>query len=156
MWLRIMDGNQAWIAMLRRIPTNLHDSLALGLTTGSEIVVQKIDKLEPDFMIIRGRLAGTLDSGRVILIPYSQLTFFAVQKNLKDNEIEAIFGKGAPVGVADIPVSDAPRQDTPALEPVEELEPEQPTVEDEAPAKRSNAQRSALVAKLRSQLKDGK
>lgn len=156
MWLRIMDGNQAWIAMLRRIPTNLHDSLALGLTTGSEIVVQKIDKLEPDFMIIRGRLAGTQDSGRVILIPYSQLTFFAVQKNLKDNEIEAIFGKGPPVGVADIAASDAPRQDTPALEPVEELEPEQPTVEDEAPAKRSNAQRSALVAKLRSQLKDGK
>ena len=150
-----MDGNQAWIAMFRRIPTNLHDSLALGLTTGSEIVIQKIDKLEPDFMIIRGRLAGTQDSGRVVLIPYAQLTFVAVQKNLKDNEVEAIFGKGAPVGTADLPT---PAESTPASEPEpaeEAVEVQQPAEQTES-TKRSTAQRSALLAKLRTQLKDGK
>ena len=151
-----MDGNQAWIAMFRRIPANLHDSLALGLTTGSEIVVQRIDKLEPDFMIIRGRLAGTQDSGRVVLIPYAQLTFVAIQKNLKDNEVEAIFGKGAAVGTADLIFAQAPTNDSPGPDPSEEPAPAEPAAEEAEPAKRSTAQRSALVAKLRNQLKDGK
>ncbi len=143
--------------MFGRIPTNLHDSLALGLTTGSEIVVQKIDKLEPDFMIIRGRLAGTQDAGRVVLIPYAQLTFVAIQRNLKDNEVEAIFGKGAAIGVAVMPVAAAAPEATPTSEPAEEEIPEEtPPADDSAPAKRSTAQRSALVAKLRNQLKDGK
>ena len=79
-----MQANQAWIGLFRRIPVDLHDTLALGLTTGSEIVVQKIVKLEPDFMIIRGRLAGTQDTGRLVMVPYPQLTFVAIQRDLKD------------------------------------------------------------------------
>ncbi|MSU78740.1 MAG: hypothetical protein EXS16_11685 [Gemmataceae bacterium] len=151
-----MDGNQAWIAMFRRIPADLHHSLALGLTTGSEIVVQRIDKLEPDFMIIRGRLAGTQDSGRVVLIPYSQLTFVAIQKNLKDDEVEAIFGKGAPVGIADRVLAVPAPSDTPVPESSDQPAPGEPAAEEAESAKRSTSQRSALVAKLRNQLKDPK
>src|SRR2546423_9917533 len=89
-----MQANQAWITLFRRIPSDLHDALALGMATGAEIVVQKIVKLEPDFMMIRGRLAGTQDSGRVVFIPYPQLTYVAVQRALTDAESEAIFGHG--------------------------------------------------------------
>jgi hypothetical protein len=145
-----MQVNQAWIGLFRRIPANLEDAVALGLTTGSEIVVQKIVKLEPDFMIIRGRLAGTQDSGRIVMIPYVQLTFVALQKPLMDTEVEAIFGKGAPVVAAALP-SAPPSSDVPA----EQAEPEPVSESRTGRAKKpEQASKTVLLAKLRDRLKE--
>jgi len=145
----LMNANEAWIAMIRRIPGSLHDAIALGLTTGVEIVVQKIVRLEPDFMILRGRLAGTQDTGRAILVPYAQLTFVAITRELKDPELEEIFGKAAPAAIADAPA--APAHAAPA-EPVSEAKPETPPPE--PPKKPEPASRASLVAKLRERIKD--
>ena len=100
-----MHGNESWIAMFRRMPIDLHDVMAVGITTGDEIVLQRILKLEPEFMIILGRLAGTQDNGRLIIIAYAQLTYMAISRKLMDNEIGLIFGKdtegfAAPIGAA--------------------------------------------------------
>lgn len=142
-----MQANQAWIELFRRIPTSMQDSLALGLTTGSEIVVQKIVRLDPDFMVIRGRLAGTQDAGRLVMIPYVQLTFVAVQRELKDAEVEAMFGKSAPV--ADVPpIPEMPPESAAAV-----VEPA-PPAEVEPTKKSATHSRTALVAKLRERLKD--
>jgi hypothetical protein len=143
-----MQADQAWIAMFRRIPASLHEVLALGLTTGAEIVVQKIVKLEPDFMIIRGRLAGTQDAGRIVMIPYSQLTFVALLRDLKEAEIESIFGKGAPSVAAELPSAET--ESTPQ-EPVAEAS--EPAATD--PAKKSGTiSRGSMLAKLRERMKD--
>ena len=144
--------------MFRRIPANLQDTLALGLTTGAEIVVQKIIKLEPDFMIVRGRVAGSQDSGRIVLVPYPELTFVAIQRFLKDAEVESIFGKGAPTSVAEMdltPVDDAALVDSPPETPAEDATVNEATAEVN-PAKKSDAvSKTALLAKLRERLKDG-
>lgn len=148
-----MQENQAWIALFRRIPANLHDVLSLGLTTGSEIVIQKIVKLEPDFMIIRGRLAGTQDSGRIVMVPYNQLTFVAIGKHLLDTDVEAIFGKGAPVVAADMPSPPAERAESLPEQPAE---PEQPVSESQTKRnkKPEQASKTVLLAKLRERLKE--
>jgi hypothetical protein len=154
-----MQANDSWIAMFRRIPANLQDTLSLGLTTGAEIVVQKIIKLEPDFMIVRGRVAGTQDTGRIALIPYAELTYVAIQRFLKDPEVEAIFGKGGPATAADMVLSsveDAPLgESTPEAPAAEDA-----TVNDPPPAvnpakKPESTSKTALLAKLRERLKDG-
>jgi hypothetical protein len=127
--------------------------LALGLTTGSEIVVQKIVRLEPDFMVIRGRLAGTQDTGRIVVIPYAQLTFVAVQKHLQDQEVEGIFGKTA--------IPDGNEVAPPSAEPAPQTAPE-PEKVNESPAavnpikKPEAASKAILLAKLRDRLKAGK
>ncbi len=100
-----MQGNESWIAMFRRVPVDLHDVMAVGITTGDEIVLQKILKMEPEFMIILGRLAGTQDNGRLIIIAYAQLTYMAISRKLMDHEIHQIFGQdtegfAAPIGAA--------------------------------------------------------
>ena len=149
-----MQENQTWIPLFRRIPANLQDQLALGLTTGAEIVVQKIVKLEPDFMIIRGRLAGTQDSGRIVMIPYSELTFVALTKLLLDAEVEAIFGKGAATGLADMPATDG--KTTVTEPPAEKAEPE-PAVNESRSGrskKPEQASKTVLLAKLRDRLKE--
>jgi hypothetical protein len=149
-----MQANEAWIALFRRIPTELQENLALGLTTGAEIVVQKIVKLDADFMIIRGRLAGTQDTGRLVMVPYPQLTFVAIARILKDPEIEAIFGKGAAPAVVEMPTPEAEAPaaaETPA-EPAPVSEPPPPV----APPKKPPTQvsKSVLLAKVRERLKE--
>src|SRR5262249_7599624 len=81
----------SWIALLRRIPIQYHDSLAFSLTTGGEIVVQSLLRLERDFVSLRGRLSGSQDSGRVLILPYSQIVSLALQRRITDTEANAIF-----------------------------------------------------------------
>lgn len=141
-----MHANDAWIGIFRRIPDSLHDVLALGLTTGAEIIVQKIIRLDPEFMMIRGRLSGTQDTGRIVMIPYQQLTFVAIQRYLVDTEVEAIFGKGAAPGVIAVPTAAEP-----AAEAATVNEPPLPV---NAPKKPEAVSKAMLLAKLRDRLKE--
>ena len=147
-----MNENQAWITLFRRIPAELHDVLALGMTTGAEIVIQKIIKLEPDFMTIRGRLAGTQDTGRVIMVPYNKLTFVAVQRDLKDAEIESIFGKAGPV--ADLAAAPKAEPKPEAAEPAEPATTKEAAAPVNGPKKPAPLSKSALLARLRDRLKE--
>lgn len=150
-----MQENQAWIALFRRIPAALHDALALGLATGAEIVLQKIVKLEPDFMIIRGRLAGTQDSGRIVMVPYNKLTFVAIPKFLPDAEVEAIFGKGAPPALADIPSAAVEDAAIGSEVPAENADTQPEATETQAVRKKpEQASKTVLLAKLRDRLKE--
>ena len=148
-----MQANQAWIALFQRIPIDLHDTLALGMATGAEIVVQRIVKLEPDFMIIRGRLAGTQDTGRVVMVPYPQLTFVAIQRDLTDSDVEGIFGKGAPPGPAGLPPMQSAAKAMP--EPEDQRVVAADSKEEVAAKKKPEAvSKTVLLAKLRERLKD--
>ena len=89
-----MNANEAWIAVFRRIPENMHDGLTVGLRSGVEIAIQTILKLEPDFIIMRGRLTGTQEGGKILMMPYAEMTVLSIARPMKDTEVEAIFGKG--------------------------------------------------------------
>jgi hypothetical protein len=137
-----------WINLFSRIPANLHDSLALILVTGSELVVQKFIKLDSEFIVLRGRMAGTTDGGRVVVLPYQQLVAFAFTKRMTDPEVEAIFGEGGAqfaAALAAIPdTADAPAETAPT---VPAADPEVNT-----PAKAAMPSKSMLLAKLRARL----
>jgi hypothetical protein len=148
-----MHANEFWIALFRRIPSNLHDSLSLGLTTGTEIVVLKIIRLESEFMITRGRVAGTSDPSRIIMIPYSQFTHVSITRELSEADVDAIFGKGDTP-----PVMAIPGQAESAVQPAAPA-PEFATVNDapagvNPPKKKDAPSKTILLAKLRDRLKD--
>jgi hypothetical protein len=105
-----MQGT-SWITLFRRIPANLHDGLILSLTTGSEVVVQRFIKLDPDVMLLRGRMAGTQDSGRVVILPYSYLVAINFTRRIGDAEVETIFGKNTQPFAANITLSPAGEED---------------------------------------------
>jgi hypothetical protein len=151
-----MQGT-SWISFFRRIPVNLHDCLALTVTTGAEIVLQRIVKLEDDFAIVRGRMAGTQDGGRVVVLPYALLVSVAFNRRMTDVEVQAIFGEATPMAapidlsaVADAAIAEPAPEETPA---------EDAAVEEEArptPAKPPiMPSKSVLLAKLRARLADG-
>ncbi|MCS7046216.1 MAG: hypothetical protein NZO58_07660 [Gemmataceae bacterium] len=82
----------AWINLFRRIPANLQDSVAVGLVTGAEVVVQQIYKLEDDFVMLRGRMAGSNADARLMIVPYSHMTLIAINRRLTPVEAKALLG----------------------------------------------------------------
>ena len=88
--------NSAWVALLRLLPPAAHANLMLVTTIGQEIAIQDVLRMEPDYLMIRGRMAGTTDAGRVFMIPYSSIHYLAFQKAMKVEEVNAVFN-GTPV-----------------------------------------------------------
>src|SRR5438093_8405671 len=71
-----MQGS-SWIALFERIPTKYHDAIALNLVTGAEIMMQSLLRLENDYAIMRGRMAGSTDAGKVLILPYDHIVNLA-------------------------------------------------------------------------------
>lgn len=148
----------AWTALFRRIPVELHDSLALVTNTTLEILVQSILRLEDDYLILRGRVAGTSDAGRIILVPFDQLTFVGCNKRMMDPEVEALFGAEhfpAPdpepaQATTEAPPASAPLQEAPA--PSALAQAPEPSGNSPTPARPAPVSKSVLLARLRQRL----
>jgi hypothetical protein len=86
-----MQGS-AWIALLRLIPAEQIENLALALTSGTEISIQSIIRFEPDYFVIRGRLVGTTDEHAFFIVPFDRINHVTLQRSIKEPEVRAMFG----------------------------------------------------------------
>jgi hypothetical protein len=82
----------AWITLLKRIPPAQHNILTLKTLCGTEINLQNILLLEPEYAVIRGRLAATTETGRVYFIPYDQINYVGFAKEIKEDQVRDLFG----------------------------------------------------------------
>ena len=116
----------AWVKLLRHIPASEQSSLVVVTTSGREIAIQCLLRIDPECVALRGRLAGSTDAGRVFFVPYSQIDYFGLQQALKEAEFHELFGKleslsaePPPAGPEPTePISPAPAQLTPPRTPV--------------------------------------
>jgi hypothetical protein len=136
----------SWVTLIRRIPANLHDGLVLTLTTGAEVVVQRFVKLEAEYAILCGRMAGTQDNGRIVVLPYSNLVAVNVTRRLTEPETEAIFGKDTEAFAAAAPIGGEPGEHANGAADEEGTE--------EQAAKPAMPSKTALLKKLRERLRD--
>jgi hypothetical protein len=60
---------------------------------GVEISIASLVRVEDEFAVIKGRLSGSQDSGRVFFIPYKNIEYFGYTNPVKDEDYEALFGK---------------------------------------------------------------
>jgi hypothetical protein len=81
-----------WKALLHRIPEEMLDNLVLATGQGTEINVQALLRMEEEVVILRGRIAGSNDTGKVFLLPYEHLDHIAFQRPLTDAQLEQAFG----------------------------------------------------------------
>src|SRR5207248_3086795 len=91
---------------------------------------QSILRLENEFAILRGRMAGSTDAGRVIILPYHQIVNLAFSKRMLEPEVKSIFGEcmptlagGAEQAPAGETASDTVADETPELEGENTVEP---------------------------------
>jgi hypothetical protein len=160
-----MQGG-AWVGLLRRIPASLHDCLNLMTTTGTEIVLQRLIRLERDFLVALGRPSGTTDQPKVIVVPYDQMTYLSFGKRMTDEEIQSALGNpgvaGSSVETAAAPepddasyageTVDFPREATPAAAASEPTPAPEPAGNGKTAAKMAPPSKSILLARLRERL----
>jgi hypothetical protein len=82
----------AWEALLRHIPSEMHQNLMLVTTSGTEVAIQTILRIDREFMAFKGRLAGSQEAGRLFFIPFTQIDYLGFQKTVKDTEYAQWFG----------------------------------------------------------------
>jgi hypothetical protein len=82
----------AWATLLRCIPPEQHNILMVVTRCGTEIALQNILRLDDEVLAIRGRLAGSQDSGRLYFVPLDNIDYFGFNRMVKDEEYAAMFG----------------------------------------------------------------
>jgi hypothetical protein len=149
-----MQGS-AWFSILQKIPPAQHDNLVLMTNTGLEIVLQGILRIEPEFLVARGRMAGTTDTGRMLFLPFDQITYLGFHKRVTEAEVRAMFDSpGLPFSTAAAkaePGASAPEEAPVGEEPAPS--PGTPAAP-AAPVKPAPPSKTTLLARLRSRLQN--
>ncbi len=149
----------AWMHLFRHIPAQQQSILVLVTTTGMEIMVHSIIRLEMEFVVLRGRLSGSTEAGRIYFMPYDQISNLAINQLLKETEVHALFGDQPQekVGAARPAAPVAQEQPAPEQHPLEpeavasgQPEPASPL----KPAAVPPPSKSVLLERVRARLKD--
>ena len=80
-----------WIQMFRLVPEG-EQKLVIILQNGSELCVDTLVRFEPSFLVLRGRAGGSIDESRGFLVPYDQMTCLRLDRVIKLEDLEAMFG----------------------------------------------------------------
>ncbi len=157
----------AWIGLLRKFPAALHDGMVLVMTNSAEVIVQAIVRAERDYLVIRGRNSGSTDAGRVMCVPFDQISFVTLTKRVSEAELQIILNKSGPPPLPG--AEGAPDEAAAALDfepfiperPPEELAPAEPAAQEGAAraaptgkktSKVTAPSKSVLLARLRARL----
>ena len=109
--------NLAWVAILRHIPADKLSGFTVIITGNIEITLQSLLRFDPEFVVIKGRLSGSQDAGRVFFVPYCHIINLGTLNPIKDEEYEAIFGN-LTIPTSSAPI--APSMSLPSVAPIPE------------------------------------
>ena len=84
--------SEDWIELLGIIPADQHNLLVLTTLTGIDLCIETILRAETSYLVFRGRVAGQTDDGRVFFIPYRQIDYLQINRQVKEAEIRRMFG----------------------------------------------------------------
>src|SRR5262245_15086677 len=82
----------SWAAVLRHIPAEQQHQFTVVTASGTEISLQSFLRIEDDFAVVKGRLSGSQDAGRVFFLPFVNIDYFATTNPIKDEEFQELFG----------------------------------------------------------------
>ena len=93
--------NSDWIELFRVIPEVEHSKLVVVLQNGTEFSVDTLCKLEPNYLVLRGRMGGTIEESRGVFIPYSKMLCLRIERIVKVEEMIAMCGAAAEAAQAE-------------------------------------------------------
>lgn len=89
-----MDS-KAWQKLFLSIRGEDQDNLVITTAGGPEIAVANIARAEEDVVLIRGRIAGQAESGRLFIVPYQRIVSIYVNRAVLGEEVE-LFSPSVP------------------------------------------------------------
>lgn len=104
-----------WITFLRGVPAAYQRDLSLVTLAGNEIAVQSVLHVADDYLVIRGRVTGTTDSGNFFMVPLERVAYVGFAKGLKEQDMAALFSVALPADAQSAPTpTDVAPDATPA------------------------------------------
>lgn len=82
-----MDS-KTWQKLFQGIRPDDQDSVVISMVGGLEIATQNIARAEEDLVMIRGRVAGEAEYGRLFLLPYEKIAGVCVNRVVNLEEVE--------------------------------------------------------------------
>jgi hypothetical protein len=127
--------NATWVRLLRMVPAAMRQRLTVITNVGAEISIQELVQMTDEYLVLRGRLAGTNETGRLFLVPYSEITYVSSIIEMREDIIRATFcGNGTAAAAAPAAVEETPAAETSAEAPTETHEPEPAVANNEQPS----------------------
>ena len=79
--------------LLSKIPPLDHTKVVLVLLSGASINMDFLFRMEKEYVVVRGREAGTNDEGRGFFVPYEQIAFLKIERLMRLNELREMYGE---------------------------------------------------------------
>ena len=83
--------NTDWTNIFRQIPAEMQSQIMIVLNNRAEIAVELIYRLESPFVVLRGRMGGTTETGLLFVLPYDQLSGVYLTRVVSDADVQAMF-----------------------------------------------------------------
>ena len=94
--------------LVRRIPVDDHPKTMLILRAGFVVTVEIFFRFEEDYLVVRGREAGTNDDSRGFFVPYEEIVYLKIDRPLTVNEMRKMYGETPLPELEDMLSDDAP------------------------------------------------
>jgi len=103
--------------LFHRLPDNDLSKMHLVMQAGLNVCIDCVMRMEPHYAVVRGREAGNQDDGRLFFVPFEQIVYIRLERNVKAAEVEewyrdlpAMSRRAGEVSVSliDTPLPDAP------------------------------------------------
>jgi hypothetical protein len=106
--VEVVMQSGGWRSLLRGIPKKHHANLLVVTSGGTEINIQKLIRLKEDYLVFRGRIAGSTEEGKIYFLPFDHIDFLGFQQALTEDQVNSLFGSrqaasAAPAGEATPP-----------------------------------------------------
>src|SRR5258708_20820385 len=82
--------NHDWIELVGLIPEDQRNKLVLTTMTGVDLNVELVLRLEKDYIVFRGRISGIPDEGRVFFVPYRQIDYMQMNRQVHGAEFPGL------------------------------------------------------------------
>ncbi|OWK43224.1 hypothetical protein [Fimbriiglobus ruber] len=79
--------------LIRRIPPLDHSKTVLVLRGDRSINVDIFYRMEPEYLVVRGRENGTNDEERGFFVPYEEIAYIKLERTVKLNELKRMYGE---------------------------------------------------------------
>lgn len=90
------------LELLNRIPVAEHAQVNLILHNRMLLTIDVIIRMEPAYLVFRGREGGSTDEGRGFFVPYEEISYVRLERVVKISEIRRMFGETGVVDEEDV------------------------------------------------------
>lgn len=89
------------IEMFKRIPEDMHPQVNLVLHNAFIVTVESIARYEATYLVFRGREGGTSDDGRAFFVPYEEISYIRIEREVRMGELKKMYGETGYVDAED-------------------------------------------------------